>query len=62
MALDETITLEDLYTLLADTHRLVAENNEILKQVQALANQLPELMEQVSANPMFKPFAKMLGL
>jgi hypothetical protein len=58
----ETVTLEDLYTLLADTNRLAAENNAILKQVQELAAQVPELMEQVTSNPMFKPFAKMLGL
>ena len=58
----ENITLEDLYTLVADTNRLAAENNEILKQVKALSEQLPELLDQVSSNPMFKPFAKMLGL
>lgn len=53
---------EETRAFLTEIRDLVAENNQILKEVQALAASLPQVMEQVTENPMFKPFAKMLGL
>jgi hypothetical protein len=56
------VDAEDVYTLLVDVHKLLLEQNETLNQLKDLLGKVPEAMEAMSSNPMFKPFAKMLGL
>jgi hypothetical protein len=56
------VDAEDVYSLLVDVHKLLLEQNETLNQLKELLGKVPEAMEAMSSNPMFKPFAKMLGL
>lgn len=60
------ITAEDVYTLLIDVQKLVAENNEILKRFETkvadLEEKLPAITDGLASNPMLKPFMKMLGI
>ena len=59
-------TVEDLYALLVDTHALVVQNNNILKdfqtKLQDLEQKLPGITDGLASNPMLKPFMKMLGI
>lgn len=56
------ITVEDVYTLLVDVHKEVLEQKETIEQLKALLQQVPAAMDALGSNPMFKPFAKMLGI
>jgi hypothetical protein len=59
---DVTIDNEDIYSLLVDIQKQLADQKVVLDQVSQLLAQVPQAMEQLNSNPMFKPFAKMLGL
>ena len=52
------VNVEDVYALLSDVHAIAVKNNEILTEVKDLLDKVPQAMEQISKNPMFK----MLGL
>jgi hypothetical protein len=56
------VDAEDVYTLLVDVHKLLVEQKETLDQVRELLGKVPEAMDALGSNPMFKPFAKMLGI
>jgi hypothetical protein len=56
------VDAEDVYTLLVDVHKLLIEQKETLDQLRELLSKVPEAMDALGSNPMFKPFAKMLGL
>lgn len=64
MSKNETLPVdaEDVYTLLVEVHKMLIEQKETLDQVKELLGKVPEAMDALSSNPMFKPFAKMLGL
>jgi signal recognition particle GTPase len=59
---DVTIDNEDIYSLLVDIQKQLLDQKVVLDQVSSLLAQIPQAMEQLNSNPMFKPFAKMLGL
>ena len=56
------VDAEDVYTLLLEVKELLIEQKETLDQLREVLGKVPEAMEALSGNPMFKPFAKMLGL
>ena len=62
MSKNETVNVEDVYTLLVEVHKELLEQKETIQQLQTLLQQVPAAMEALGSNPMFKPFAKMLGL
>lgn len=59
---DVVIDNEDIYSLLVDIQKQLAEQKQVIDQLSGLLAQVPAAMEQLNSNPMFKPFAKMLGL
>jgi hypothetical protein len=59
---DTPVDAEDVYNLLVDVHKLLVEQKETLDQLKELLGKVPEAMDALGSNPMFKPFAKMLGL
>lgn len=56
------ITLEAVYFLLKENNALLLEQKQTIDELKVLLSKVPEAMESLSSNPMFKPFAKMLGL
>jgi pyruvate/oxaloacetate carboxyltransferase len=62
IAKNENVNVEDVYTLLVEVHRLLLEQKETLDQVKDVLGKVPEAVEALGSNPMFKPFAKMLGI
>jgi hypothetical protein len=56
------ITAEDIYTLLVDVHKKVDDLDKRFSAVEELIAKVPEAMAAIETNPIFKPFAKMLGL
>ena len=56
------VDAEDIYALLLEVKQIQLEQKETLDQVRELISKVPEAMEALSSNPMFKPFAKMLGI
>jgi hypothetical protein len=59
---DTPVDAEDVYNLLVDVHKLLLEQKETLDQLRELLGKVPEAMDALGSNPMFKPFAKMLGI
>lgn len=64
MSKNETtpVDAEDVYALLLEVKELLVEQKETLDQLREVLGKVPEAMEALGSNPMFKPFAKMLGL
>ena len=64
MSKNETVPVdaEDVYTLLVDVHKLLLEQKQTIDELKELLGKVPEAMDALGSNPMFKPFAKMLGL
>lgn len=60
------VTAEEIYALLLELQVTTNENNAILKRfetkVSELEEKLPAISENLAANPLFKPFTKMLGI
>ena len=58
------ITLEDVYTLLADVQALAVSNAKSLtmfeNKLTELEDKLPGALDQVMGNPLLKPFLKMV--
>lgn len=59
---DTEITLEAVYFLLKENNDLLLQQKETIDELRELLSKIPEAMSALSSNPMFKPFAKMLGL
>ena len=64
MSKNETtpVDAEDVYTLLLEVKELLVEQKQTLDQLREVLSKVPDAMEALGSNPMFKPFAKMLGL
>lgn len=56
------VDAEDLYALLIEVHKLMLEQKQTIDELKDLLAKVPEAMNALGSNPMFKPFAKMLGL
>ena len=56
------VDAEDVYTLLLEVKELLVDQKQTLDQLKELLGKVPEAMDALGSNPMFKPFAKMLGL
>lgn len=56
------VTLEAIYFLLKENNALLMEQKQTIDELRELLAKVPEAMSALSSNPMFKPFAKMLGL
>lgn len=56
------VTLEAVYFLLKENNALLMEQKETIDELKLLLSKVPEAMESLSSNPLFKPFSKMLGL
>lgn len=54
--------LDRIETELAEVKALVNEQAKTIGELAELLKKVPEAMEALGSNPMFKPFAKMLGL
>lgn len=59
---DNEITLEAIYFLLKENNDLLLEQKETIDELRELLGKIPEAMSALNSSPMFKPFAKMLGL
>lgn len=56
------VDAEDIYALLVEVKDLLVEQKQTLDQLRELLGKVPEAMDALGSNPMFKPFAKMLGI
>jgi hypothetical protein len=54
--------LDRIEAELAEVKALVNEQAKTISELSELLKKVPEAMEALGSNPMFKPFAKMLGL
>jgi hypothetical protein len=59
---DKEITLEAVYFLLKENNALLLEQKQTIDELRELLSKVPEAMSALNSSPMFKPFAKMLGL
>jgi uncharacterized protein YpiB (UPF0302 family) len=54
--------LDKVQAELAEIKELLIEQHKVINELSELLKKIPEAMEALGSNPMFKPFAKMLGL
>lgn len=56
------VDAEDVYALVVEVKALLVEQKQTIDELKELLAKVPEAMNALGSNPMFKPFAKMLGL